>query len=68
MAPRQHHSAKYLALAMPCTLLLSSIEFVATQEACIVLLDVGPQMRDLLEPASKAVSAFIQGKVQHLLT
>ena len=32
------------------------------QEACVVLLDVGPQMGDLLEPAAKAVSAFIQGK------
>ncbi len=28
-----------------------------------MLLDVGPLMGDLLEPAAKAVSAFIQGKV-----
>lgn len=34
------------------------------QEICVVLLDVGPQMGDLLEPAAKAVSAFIQGKVR----
>lgn len=30
----------------------------------MVLLDVGPQMGDLLEPASKALSGFIQGKVR----
>lgn len=35
-----------------------------SQELCVVLLDVGPQMGDLLEPAAKTVSEFIQGKVR----
>jgi hypothetical protein len=30
----------------------------------VVLLDVGSQMGDLLEPAAKTVSEFIQGKVR----
>jgi hypothetical protein len=35
-----------------------------SQEVCVVLLDVGSQMGDLLEPAAKTVSEFIQGKVR----
>jgi hypothetical protein len=36
-----------------------------TQEVCVVMLDIGAQMGDLLDPAAKTVSEFIQGKVHH---
>jgi hypothetical protein len=35
------------------------------QEVCVVLLDVGAQMGEVLEPAAKTVSELIHGKVQH---